>query len=189
MHMLGVILTPYGADPSHGWYAESTMAYGGKGRYLPQPGPNPRIDRFHNTRGEVGYYYDSQLGAIPTDAELAKVYQCYTPVASGWINTKQGYVPSPWRFGWDPAGKYGPQTSLHGLAGARATLLGDTPTATDVIATMQAQNDRMFRLQVISVAAVAASALFAIIRNARVMRREARKLDRELHLLERKVKR
>jgi hypothetical protein len=172
--MLGVILTPYGADTSHGWYAETTMARGGQGRYLPQPGPHPRVDRFHNTRGEVGFYYDSQLGAIPTDAELAKVYQCYTPVASGWINTKQGYIPPPWRFGWDPAGKYGPQTSLSGVAGARAQLADDAPqpTAADVLAAMNAHNQRVFMLSVVSTVAVSISALFAFYRNARLLRRE-----------------
>lgn len=111
---LGVILTPFGAN-GPGWYAEINRAYGGKGTYLPQPGPHPTVDRFHNSRGEVGWYYDTQLGAIPTDAELAKTYVCYTPVATGEINAEQGFIPGPWRFGWDPAGKYGPPTSLSGL--------------------------------------------------------------------------
>lgn len=130
---LGVILTPYGAN-GPGWYAETGSAYGGKGTYLPQPGKYPIVDRFHNTRGEVGWYYDTQLGragglgwiarlksklglgAIPTDAELVNVNPCYTPVASGWINTEQGYITPPWRFGWDPAGAYGPPTSLGGAS-------------------------------------------------------------------------
>lgn len=113
---LGVILTPYGAHSPHGWYAEAAQARGSKSTYLPQPGPYPIIDRFFSTRGEVGYYYDTQLGdMIPTDAEMAKSYVCYTPVHSGWINTPNGYIPNPWRFGWNPAGAYGPTTSLSGL--------------------------------------------------------------------------
>lgn len=150
---LGVILTPYGAN-GPGWYSETGSAYGGRGTYLPQPGPNPLVDYFHNTRGEVGFYYDTQLGAIPTDAELATVYQCYTPVASGWINTKEGYVTPPWRFGWDPAGAYGPPTSLSGLRGEAS--------ATDVLAAMNAHNDRMRNLAIISTTAVSISAMFTL---------------------------
>jgi hypothetical protein len=114
MQHLGVILAPFGKN-GPGWYAESGPAYGGTGTYLGPARPYPTTDRFFNTRGEVGLYYDTQLGAIPTDAEMAKSYVCYTPVTSGWINAKEGFVPSPWRFGWDPAGAYGPQTSLSGL--------------------------------------------------------------------------
>lgn len=39
------------------------------------------------TRGESDYYYDSPLGAVPTDDELARARGCYTPVHSGWINS------------------------------------------------------------------------------------------------------
>src|SRR5437762_3014285 len=101
-----------------------------------------------------------QLGVILTPyganspdgwyAELAKNVQCYTPVQSGWINTQgQGFVPGTWRFGWNPAGAYGPPSSLSGLREA---------TATDVLAAMQAHNDRMFRLAIVSTAAVSVSA-------------------------------
>lgn len=160
---LGVILAPYGANSPYGWGTEIAQAVGGKGTYLPQAGNGyPRVDRAHNTRGAPGYYYDTQLGAIPTDAELA-TGRCYTPVSSGWINSKQGYVPGPWRFGWDPAGSYGPQTSLSGLRDA---------TADDVLAAMNAHNQRVFMLSVVSTVAVSISALFALYRNARLLKRE-----------------
>jgi hypothetical protein len=129
------------------------MARGGQGGYLGPARPYPTTDRFFNTRGEVGWYYDTQLGAIPTDAELAKTYQCYTPVNSGWINAKEGFITGPWRFGWDPAGQYGPPTSLTGL--------GDQ-SAVDVVAAMQAQNMRMFKLAIVSTAAVSISAMFTL---------------------------
>ena len=173
MQSLGVILTPYGAQSPHGWYAEIAQARGGQGSYLPQPGPYPVIDRFHNTRGEVGFYYDTQLGRapgflkrlfgkkrlgdmIPTDAELAKNTSCYTPVHSGWINTPNGYLPNPWRFGWNPAGAYGPTTSLSGLG------VDVQNGAIDVVAAMNAHNRRMFNLAVVSTAAVSISAMFTL---------------------------
>ena len=95
-------------------------------------------------------------GMTPTDAEMAKDTQCYTPVASGWINANGGYVPGTWRFGWNPAGDYGPPSSLSGL--------GDVApqSAVDVIGAMNAHNQRMFRLAIVSTAAVSISALFTL---------------------------
>lgn len=192
MQQLGVILTPYGANSPYGWYAEIAQARGGNGTYLSSyPAGYPRRDRFFHERGEPGFYYDTQLGswkepktkvgatvkawiqswfkpadaapgtpmlpqgdgATPTDAELATNTVCYTPVESGWINTQNGFVPGTWRFGWNPAGKYGPPSSLTGLGEA---------TATDVLAAMQAHNDRMFKLAIVSTAAVSISAMFTL---------------------------
>lgn len=186
VQQLGVILTPYGAHSPHGWYAEIAQARGGNGQYLSTGAPSfPRIDRSFNTRGEPGFYYDTQLGApaplvvkikawwertfkkatpaavpmlprgdgmTPTDAELA-TGRCYTPVHSGWINTQNGFVPGTWRFGWNPAGDYGPPSSLNGLGEA---------SATDVLAAMNAHNARMFQLAVVSTTAVSISALFTL---------------------------
>jgi hypothetical protein len=186
MQQLGVILTPYGANSPHGWYAEITGARGGNGTYLSQPGGFPRVDHFHHTRGEPGFYYDTQLGSwqepktkigakfkgwwmrmfgapataapgvlpqgggmTPSDAELAINTQCYTPVASGWTNTQTGFVPGTWRFGWNAAGSYGPPSSL-GDAGA------------DLISVTNAHNDRMFKLAIVSTAAVSISAMFTL---------------------------
>lgn len=184
---LGVILTPYGANSPHGWYAEVTGAYGGNGSYLKQA-PYPTFDRFWNTRGEPGFYYDTQLGAwqpktpvgvkikaawdrmfakpaapvapadmllprgsgaIPSDVELSRTVDCYTPVASGWTNTQQGFIPGTWRFGWNPAGDYGPPSSL-----------GDA--GTDLVNVTNAHNARMFKLAVVSTAAVSLSAMFTL---------------------------
>jgi hypothetical protein len=179
MQHLGTVLTPYGAHSPYGWYAEVAQTRGGDwGKYLPQPRGYPLIDRFFNTRGEVGFFYDTQLGhmrtrgffdrfrrrplnglgdMIPTDAELAINTSCYTPVHSGWVKAKEGFIPNPWRFGWNPAGQYGPKTSLTGL--------GDMPpqqTAADVIAVMSAHNQRMFNLAIVSTAAVSISAMFTL---------------------------
>ncbi len=96
-------------------------------------------------------------GAIPTDAELAINTQCYTPVASGWTNTKNGFVPGTWRFGWNPAGDYGPPSSLNGLRDAAID-----PGAAAVIAAMNAHNQRMFQLAIVSTAAVSISAMFTL---------------------------
>lgn len=190
MQQLGVILTPYGANSPYGWYAEIAQARGGNGSYLQAPGGYPRTDRFFHSRGEPGFYYDTQLGApvvpafaakvkvwwdktfkkasptapafdlprgdgmTPTDAEMSANTSCYTPVASGWTNTRGGFVPGTWRFGWNPAGAYGPPSSLSGL-GAEAT-------ATDVIAAMNAHNKKMFQLAIVSTTAVSISALFTL---------------------------
>lgn len=212
---LGVILTPYGSHSPYGWGTEIAQARGGQGAYLPQPAGYPHVDRLFNTRGEVGFYYDSRLGeyvpetkagtaikdffgklfkkpeppeaaapapsmaralpagdgATPTDAEIAKTYVCYTPVHSGWINTKQGYVPGTWRFNWNPAGPYGPQTSLSGLGALPAGMTAEA-SATDIFNSMNAHNHRMFMLAVISTSAVSITALVSLGLRWRRYRRE-----------------
>jgi hypothetical protein len=164
--MLGVILTPY---------PEIAQARGAQNNYLAP------FDPYFNQRGERGWYYDTQLGAIPTDAELATNYG-YTPVASGWINTSKGYVTGPWRGGWDPAGAYGPPTSLSGLG-------IDTPAdaaATAVIA-LQDQQSRAFKLMIISTSAIALSALLAAWKTARDIRKDAMKIHRDTATIHREV--
>jgi hypothetical protein len=112
--MLGFVLAPLGQEVPGQYPNEINYAYGGAGAYLEPADPQ------FNTRGEPGLYFDTPLGglgAIPTDAELAKNYG-YTPVTSGWINAKEGFFPAPWRTpgGWNPAGKYGPPMSLSGTS-------------------------------------------------------------------------
>jgi len=107
--MLSFVVAPVNPQPGV-FPAGIQYAYGGTGRYLCPPDPQ------FNQRGEQGFYYDTALGAIPTDAELAKNYG-YTPVTSGWINSREGYYPAPYiPPGWNAAGAYGPQVSL-GAAG------------------------------------------------------------------------
>jgi hypothetical protein len=105
--MLGFIVAPYhrpGIYPAGIQYA-----YGGRGQYLCPQDPQ------HYRRGEAGLYPDTPLGGIPTDAELARNYQ-YTPVASGWVNFKEGYYSAPYiPPGWNAAGAYGPPMSLGGI--------------------------------------------------------------------------
>jgi hypothetical protein len=144
-------------------------------RTLPNGHPYHKpFDPQYITRGERGYYYDTplggaQLGEIPTDAEFAKDI-CYTPVKSGWIYSKEGYIPPPYvpPDEWRPvAPQYGPPTSLSGLGSVEASLgqaadnLGD---ATDELAKHQR---RMFYLSIISTCAVAAVATATIIRTLR----------------------
>lgn len=191
--MLGIILAPYGQIP--GAYPSAiNYSYGGGGSYLCPDDPQ------FNTRGEPGLYYDTQLGGsslrsklavwrakrqikkqlglrgIPTDAELATVYG-YTPVASGWVAAKEGYFPSPWLppNGWNPAAQFGPMRSLNGLRG-----VGDPPTvptvgvnpADDVIATMNAHNQRIFALTLISTCAAGLAALLTTYRTMRLLKKE-----------------
>jgi len=111
--MLGFIVNPLGQKVPGEFPAEIQYSYSGAGEYLCP------FDPQFNTRDQQGMYFDSMLGgpAIPTDAELAKVYG-RTPVASSWIVAKEGYFPAPWRTpgGWNPAGKWGPPMSLSGAS-------------------------------------------------------------------------
>lgn len=102
------------------------------------------------------------LGAIPTDAELSTVYQ-YTPVTSGWVAAKEAFFPSPWLppNGWNQAGAYGPQPQLRGV--------GET-SPDDVIASLNAHNQRVFALTMVSTAAVAISALLGAFRTIKALR-------------------
>ena len=145
--MLGFIVAPFGQIPG-AYPSPIAYSYGGNGKYLCPADPQ------FNQRGEHGFYYDTPLGAIPTDAELSKNYG-YTPVTSGWVTAKEGYFPSPWNppNGWNPAGAYGPQMSLSGLRDA---------TAIDLIAATNAQNARMFKLAILSTTAVSISAMFTL---------------------------
>jgi len=167
--MLGVILSPY---------PEIAQARGAQGNYL-EP-----FDPYFNQRGERGWYYDTQLGAIPTDAELATNYG-YTPVASGWINsTNQGYVTGPWRGGWDPAGAYGPPTSLSGLG---ADALAPADAAAVAVVALQDQQNRAFKLMIISTSAIALSALLAAWKTARDIRKDTMKIHRDTATIHRDV--
>lgn len=49
-------------------------------------GPTSFIDQFR--RSDFDMYYDTPLGAVPTDDELALHRECYTPVHSGWIDAR-----------------------------------------------------------------------------------------------------
>lgn len=106
---LGIVLSPYGKVPGAApWEINRTG-----------PSITPNLTPFdpqYNQRGERGWYYDTPLGAIPTDAELSKNL-CYTPVESGWVYGNNSYIPGPWvpPNGWNPAGQWGPPTSLSGL--------------------------------------------------------------------------
>lgn len=120
--MLGFIVAPLGTKVEGQYPTGIQYSYGGSGTYLCPPDPQ----YYH--RGEAGLYYDTSLGglgAIPTDAELARNYG-YTPVTSGWVNAKEGYFPSPWvpPGGWNAAGAFGPQPSLSGLGGSAGLLSG-----------------------------------------------------------------
>ena len=53
-----------------------------------------------------------------------------------------------------------------------AAVTSPQPTAADVLAALVDHNNRMFKLSLISTAAVSISALFALYRNHRLLRRE-----------------
>ncbi len=136
------------------------------------------------------------FGAIPTDAELA-YNRGYTPVESGWIaTTNQGLIPGPWNppNGWLQMGAYGPRIAPRtpmGLGDAAVPAAGpqlipnDTPlpppqmTTDDMMAALQAHNDRVFTLALVSTSAVAISALISIFRTTRLIRTEGRSRNSE----------
>jgi|SRR5882672_2153571 len=127
---LGIKLTPQGQIPGAPPF-EVGYSYGGDGTYLCPEDP------YHNTRGEQGFYHDTQLGdarkpswlerrtakkvakklaklglgrSIPTDFDLAPTYG-WVPFNDGFVASKEGFHPSTWipPNGYDPAGAYGPQ--------------------------------------------------------------------------------
>lgn len=185
---LGVVLTPYGKNPD-GTSPPFAVNYAGANKQAFLCPPDPQFV----TRGEAGMYYDTPLGGIgdklkskiarwklnhtrklmglgdiPTDAELARV-RGYTPVASGWINSKTSnggtvYVTGPWLppNGYDYSGTPAP-VALSGLRGLRDA------TSDDLIATMNAHNDRVFALTLVSTAAVAVSAMITIFRTLKLI--------------------
>lgn len=115
---LGIILTPYGQIPG-AYPSEIAYSYGGDGTFMCPDDP------FYNTRGEIGFYYDTQLGgppipkgllarwrearrikkvlrgmnglghSVPTDFEIAPYYG-YTPDMDGWVVAKEGFQPGSW---------------------------------------------------------------------------------------------
>lgn len=135
------------------------------------------------------------LGAIPTDFELATV-RGYLPVESGWVPTAQGYVTGGWSppHGVNPAGPVpiaprGDGRVTSGVAGLRGAFLGQgaeavatdengnasgplMPGATteEVMTALQAHNDRLFALAIVSTAAVAVSALIGLFRTLKLIR-------------------
>lgn len=126
---LGIKLTPQGQIPGAPPF-EVGYSYGGDGTYLCPDDP------FHNTRGEQGFYHDTQLGragggkpgffermrqrriakklglgrSVPTDFDLAPTYG-WVPFNDGFVAAKEGFQPGTWipPNGWNPAGAYGPQ--------------------------------------------------------------------------------
>lgn len=154
---LGFVLTP--------WEINRTL-----------PNERPYLKPFdpqYITRGERGFYYDTPLGGlgeIPTDAEYGQDI-CYTPVKSGWIYSKEGYVPPPYvpPDQWRPvAAQYGPPTApLSGLGAVEASLgqaAGHLGDATEELAKHQR---RMFYLSIVSTLAVAAVAIATVAKTMR----------------------
>lgn len=91
-------------------------------------------DPQHYTRGEAGYYYDSQLGA-PRRGPFARL-----------LNGLRG-----------------------GLRDAEVT--SDAPASTmDIVQLMNAHNDRLFALTIVSTVAVAVSATIGIFRTLKLIR-------------------
>lgn len=111
---LGLVLAPEG-DISPAPYSEVGAVMQ---NWRTRCGPN---DPQFNTRGEAGYYYDTQLGGVgPSDLQLSRIYG-YTPVVNSWVPFKRmtwtiaPWVPPTGDAGWGYP-TIGP--ALRGLAGA-----------------------------------------------------------------------
>lgn len=146
---LGFVLTQGG-----GWEINRTL-----------PGNKPLLrpyDPRYNERGEQGFYYDTMLGAIPTDAEIGP-NECYTPVQSGWIWAKEGYIAPPYvpPRQWRPVpSQYDPPTSL-------GSALAAADAASEAVAELSKHQRRMFYLSALSTAAIVAVASINIVRAIR----------------------
>lgn len=205
--MLRSVFAPYGKIPGS-WPYGITQSRGPNGTYL-----QPHDPQYH-THDQAGYFYDTQLGrpltlrerwramralrkakrlgAIPTDFEMASLYN-YTPVASGWIATEQGYLTPPWlppnnapQGGYpvpvqpnDGGGSPEPSTALRFYTPRLAndpnwntTTLGEPATVEEVLAQQNAHNDRVFALALVSTTAVAVSAIITVFRTLRLIRKD-----------------
>lgn len=192
---LGIVLAPYGQIPG-AFPSAINYSTGGNGTFLC---PN---DPQFNQRGESGYYYDTQLGAvvkpglftrlrfkramrklglgqIPTDAELATV-RGYMPVESGWVATAnpKASIPGPWfPPSGAPQGGYPMPIALGDAAPMTPVtppIIPSTTSVEDVMMALSAHNDRVFSLALISTTAAAVSALITVFRTIKLIREDAR---------------
>jgi hypothetical protein len=161
---LGIILAPYGKIPG-AWPTEVVGSRASRQSLL-----CPR-DPYYNQRGEAGYYHDTQLGELPTDGELA-VNRQYTPVASGWIATRQGSLPPAWNPTANQSNPFLPQGPLRD-AGVDAVSAVQAAAAA-ALAEQQDHNKKAFTLAMFSTTAVVLSSLVALFRTARLMRDDRR---------------
>ena len=178
--MLGFILSPLGQEVP-GQYPNEIAFQFGAGAHACYENCDPQ----YNQHGEPGLYHDTQLGGIPTDAQLAPTYG-YTPVISGWVMGQEGMFPAPWRppGGWNSAGQYGPQANLSGLRGLRdgdvtasggATATVATPVTSEVQSIadiISAQNNRVFVVTIISSVVVGVAALINSYRLIKQLKRD-----------------
>jgi hypothetical protein len=165
---LGYVLTQ-----GTGWEINRTLPGGYP--YLPP------FDPQYYRRGETGLYYDTPLGAIPTDAEIGP-NECYTPVQSAWIYAKEGFIAPPYipPHGWRPVTRpYGPPTAPLGQPfPPQEGNIGPESAVADVLAS-QAINElsrhqrRLFFLTALSTTAIVAVASINIFRAIRQERRMA----------------
>ena len=170
---LGIILAPYGQIP--GAYP-SEIARTTHGGQMLCP-----LDPQYNTRGETGFYYDTQLGGarshvpigrtladIPNDFEISRTRGILTPNA-GWIATQAGPYNQPWvpPNGWTPTGATGVKIGF----GDAAPL--DPVTA--VVDALNKHHQKMFLISAISTAAVVVTSVVAAIRTIRLMKQESQR--------------
>jgi hypothetical protein len=223
---LGIILTPYGKIPG-AYPSEIAYSYGGDGTFMCPDDP------YYNQRGEVGFYHDTQLGAlpeyalttgqatlpvkkglkgifsrsrarriqkalhglgmsVPTEYEISSYYG-YMPQIDGWTVAKEGFQQGSWipPNGWNPAGAYGPPMAPAGYtypgplgdAASDAANAAASAAAQQIDATLQAHQDRMFKLTIISTAIVGISALIATVRTWKQLKRDERLFESRLKRL------
>lgn len=215
MSNLGLVLTPYGKVPnSYPWeIAQSSIGF--KTYLCP-------YDPQYYTRGEAGFYHDTPmgyfgssgvkkltdriksffkiskrgaLGAIPTDAEMARAYSWYTPVQSGWIYAvdPKRYIPPPWvpPYNESRIGRFGPQPSY--ADGGTAKFLGDattdtlnpstnilTPsTADDVIRALNKHYEKQFMISALGTGVGIIASAVLIFRTVKGIQEDTKERDRK----------
>lgn len=109
--------------------------------YSPTPKISDEGDPQFNTRGEGGYYYDTQLGGLGRPGFFERLRA---------------------------------RRALRGLRNAEPLVTDGPATTEDVVAIMNAHNDRVFALTVVSTAAVAVSALVTIFRTLKLIRDDSK---------------
>jgi hypothetical protein len=160
-----------------GWYYDTPLG-NASGLNWWQRWQLRRYYRSLRTQSQANRVNSPFLGAIPTDAELA-ITRGYTPVESGWIANRAGFTPGPWNppDGWPSGGYPMPGPGFRGLGDLPTPIplppvQAQSPAATveDVVAVMNAHNDRVFALTLVSTTAVAISALLTVFRTLKLIR-------------------
>lgn len=161
-----------GNQMGHGQQQVAVSPFPTSGPQVRPMSPQGNYTRLTHVHAAAQRALGGSLGAIPTDAELARNL-CYTPVHSGWIRTATGFVAPPWTPG------YGPGPGLGRAPGLGAEVApGTFPSASAQLPAGIARIEespwprRMFYLSLLSTVAVVTVSAVNLYRSVHGIRRD-----------------